>query len=200
MSGMSADATERLWNRGLHALGAVATAAAASALAALLYFPLRAHESDLDSKLNGAWNLLQSADALAEQHAAAKQSLAKAEDRIRTIREQIPELAEEAKFLAQLSQLAEDSGFEVLDYRPGSSEAHDFCRQIRVHVRGRGEYESLCRFLAGLDRLPRLCRTAGFAIDSTRANADGYDVEMSLTIFYGVREDALDAAKGKSNG
>jgi Tfp pilus assembly protein PilO len=200
MSGHSADRTERVWNRSLNLLGAVAAMAAATGLAALLYFPLSAKETELDNKLAAAWQLLQNADALAEQHATAKLSLEKAEQRIRTIREQIPETAEEAKFLAQLGQLAEESDFEVIDYRPGSPDPHDFCRQIRVHVRGRAEYESLCRFLAGLDRLPRLCRTIGFAVDTTKADADGYDVEMTLTIFFGVREDALDAAKGARNG
>jgi Tfp pilus assembly protein PilO len=200
MSGVMTDKTERAWSRSLHGLGFAGTLAAAAGLAAILYFPLQMREAALDAKLSGAWQLLHDSDAISAQHAEAKSSLAKAEERIRTIREQIPETAEEARFLSQLSGLAEGLKFQVLDYRPGSPEPHDFCRQIRVQLRGRGDYESLCRFIAGLDQLPRLCRATGLAIDSTRAGADGYDVEMTLTIFFGVRQDALDAAKGDRHG
>lgn len=205
MPDLLTEPSERLWSRGLHAAGLAVAIVATTALAVVLYLPLKSREADLETQLSGAWQLLGDSERISSEHADALTALERTEVRIRTLREQIPETAQEALFLAQISHLAEKSGFEIVDYRPGSAEPHEFCQQIRVQVRGRGQYESVCRFAAGLDQLPRLCRTTSFTVNVGGADAAApaeklCDVELSLTIFFAVRQDALDAAKEKRNG
>src|SRR5438046_615286 len=115
---MNADKTERRWGLGLHALGFLASLAAVFALAALVYFPLRAREEAVERQLAEAWKLLNGSREISVAHEDAAAALKEAEQRIRRVHEQIPQGAEEATFMSQLGRLAAETEFEVLDCRP----------------------------------------------------------------------------------
>lgn len=196
---MPSDSVERRWGLALHVLGCVAAVTVVVAVAAPLFLPLQARASALNAATDDAWKLLNESEKTSAAHRDAKGELEAAESRIRRVQQQIPDAAEEGDFKKQFASLATACEFELEDYRPGASEPHRFCQQIRIHVRGRGSYEATVRLLAGLDSLPRLCR----ATDVTIVAADEPDefvVEMALMIFYASRPESIGSLSEKNRG
>lgn len=196
---MHADSAERRWGLALHVLGCLAALTVLTAVAAPLFLPLQARASALNAATDDAWKLLNESEKITAAHRDAKGELDAAESRIRRVQQQIPDAAEEGDFKKQFATLAGECGFELDDYRPGASEPHRFCQQIRIHVRGRGSYEATVRLLAGLDALPRLCRATDVTIVAAE-EPDAFAVEMTLTIFYASRPESISVLSEKNHG
>ncbi|MCC7422590.1 MAG: type 4a pilus biogenesis protein PilO [Planctomycetaceae bacterium] len=196
---MPTDSVERRWGLALHILGCIAALTVVVAVAAPLFLPLQARASALHAATEDAWKLLSESEKISDAHRDAKRELEAAETRIRRVQQQIPERAEEGDFKTQFAGLAAECEFELEDYRPGASEPHRFCQQIRIHVRGRGSYEATVRLLAGLDALPRLCRATDVTIVAAD-EPDDFVVEMALTIFYASRPESIGVLSERKNG
>lgn len=196
---MTIDSTERRWGLALHVAGCLAALGVVSALAAPIYLPLRARAAALDDSSADAWQLLNESERIASAHDEAKRALEAAESRIRRVQQLIPDGAEEGDFKKQFAGLAEESGFELDDYRPGSSEPQRFCQQIRIHVRGSGSYEATCRLLAGLDDLPRLCRATDVTV-TAGTEPDDFRVELTLIIYYASRPESISVLSERNHG
>lgn len=97
----------------------------------------------------------------------------------------IPETAQESEFLAQLSQLAKDTGLTILEFRPGKITDRTTHRELEISLSAHGGYHSLCELLAGLEKLPRLCRVTSLTIDrDSTTTVEQYPVRMSVVVYF----------------
>jgi Tfp pilus assembly protein PilO len=106
------------------------------------------------------------------------------ERRRREVLERIPETADEGQFLAQLTELAGRCELKLENYRPGTAEQKPTYSQIDVVLDAAGTYEQLCRFVAGLESLPRFCRLAGLTVDQAESESDLLKITFTLRIFF----------------
>jgi len=106
------------------------------------------------------------------------------EQRRREVLERIPETADEGQFLAQLTELAGRCELTVQNYRPGVAEKKPTYSQMDIALGADGTYEELCRFVAGLESLPRFCRLAGLSVDRQDADSNSLKITFTLRIFF----------------
>ncbi len=101
---------------------------------------------------------------------------------IDTVRKRIAEQSGEEHFLGRLSELAEREQLKIREHSITSPRPFAGRWQMQLTVCGSGRYESICRFLDGIPRLPRLCRVDRLVV--TTAPDGMYPVELTLAIFF----------------
>jgi Tfp pilus assembly protein PilO len=106
------------------------------------------------------------------------------EDRRRGIFERIPESAQEASFLGQITELASRVGFSIRDYRPGTADRKGPYGQLEVTILADGSYEELCRFIHGIDGLPRFCRLISVTAQAPEDSATRLRIDLKVRIFF----------------
>lgn len=141
--------------------------------------------------------LLGEADHLRAQHAEVTKSLAEAHRREEELLARVPDEAGEAEFLGQVSRLAKDVGMGLSDYHPGPVQPRGDCSTMEVALTCQGNYDSLCRFLDGLGRLPRLVHLGRLEIHAPEGDARRTAL-AKLVIYFGVKlRDASVARSGE---
>ncbi|HUG89647.1 MAG TPA: type 4a pilus biogenesis protein PilO [Planctomycetaceae bacterium] len=180
----------------LHAAGL----AVAAALFAAVYIPaigaLHSQQAGIAAQTDAATQLLDSAEALRREHADLVARQAEVQTRTGQLLSRIPETPQESEFLAHIARLAHQSPLAVRNFRPVATTDYDHYSEIEVHLTAVASYEGLCRFLAGLESLPRLCTVKRFSIVSepaaqvvvtpaaSGALAATWPVEITLTIYF----------------
>lgn len=96
----------------------------------------------------------------------------------------IPETAQKTEFLAQLSQLAATTELKIHEFRPGDEVDRKSHRELSIHVTGEASYSSLCRFLAGLEKVERLTELTALQVNGGYGETDTYPVSMTVNIFF----------------
>ena len=97
----------------------------------------------------------------------------------------IPETAQKAEFLSQLSQLATTTGLKIHEFRPGDEVDRKTHRELSIHVTGEASDASLCQFLAGLEKVERLTQLTALQVNgSYGGDSDTYPVSMTVNIFF----------------
>ena len=99
----------------------------------------------------------------------------------------VPTAPRESEFLGQISELVQGTSLKFDEFRPGATTEAGQYRQLEVRMSGFGTYKDICRFLAGLEELPRLCRVSRLDIESPDEPygvENRYPVSMTLVIFY----------------
>jgi Tfp pilus assembly protein PilO len=117
-------------------------------------------------------------------------------NRRREIFERIPDSPREASFLGQISELAARVGFSIRDYRPGSIDNSTTYGQMDVSIVADGSYGELCRFMDGLERLPRYCRLIAVTAQAQDDGAARLRIDLKMRIFF----DGAKEAVHKNNG
>lgn len=102
-----------------------------------------------------------------------------------TMRQRIPEQPQEAEFLKQVSQVADEHGVKIIKYDRGSLQRKGTHCEFDVRLSCEGNYPAICAFL---DRLARLSRvTTVQSLTLTSSQADTYPFELSLLLYYGTQ-------------
>ena len=180
----SADPNRKLrvlsWS--LHGLGALIACAIGLAAEMVGYRPLDAEVAGCARQTAELQGAIRDGERLRAEHARLRRDLASAREQSADLIERIPDQPQEADFLAQLSQLADDSGLKIQDYRPGVITPRSSYATMKVDVICAGDYESICTFLDGLAELPRHCTVVRFEIDSA-SQGELYSVELSQELY-----------------
>ena len=172
----------RLVSWSLHGLGALIACAIGLAAELVGYRPLDVEVAACARQTAGLQEVIQDGGRLRAEHARLRQELALAREQSADLIKRIPDQPEEADFLAQLSQLADESGLKIRDYRPGVITPRSSYATMKVDLSCAGNYESICTFLEGLAELPRHCTVVRFEIDSS-SQVELYSVEISLELY-----------------
>lgn len=98
----------------------------------------------------------------------------------------VPERPSESEFLAQLSDLANQTGVQLLQFEPRSSVKRDSYSEISIRCSAQAPYAALCRFLCGLQDLPRLADVTRLIIRQSQPSEDRtlLNMELEISIFH----------------
>ena len=168
---------------GLH--GAGCAVAGALVLAGSFLYAFQVHEQDrVQREYLRAENCLKNADATQRTYQALRQRQQREQARIEQLLRRVPVGPAESEFLALLADLSKQCDFSVRSFRPGGISSSGTFSQMEISLACDGTYESLCRFLDGLESLPRLCRVAGVSISAASEAGDRCTVELQLQLLF----------------
>ena len=166
----------------LHAGGLLLTAA----IFAIAFFAYQSFDRDCDRlarQILATSRFLNTDDEIRFNHRDLNQRLSVMEGRLTDLMTRIPAARNESDFLAQLAELARQHKLKIQNYRPGVVFEKEKHREMEIRLTAEGSYQSCCRFLAGLESLPRLCRITHLNI-SVPDDAEIYPIEMTLRIYF----------------
>ena len=141
---------------------------------------------------------LAASDSIHAEHASLTRRLAAARQQESSLQARIPDDPSEENFLALASELATQTGLTIKDYRPGMSTQTASCSAMEVELIGEGDYASICRFLDGVSKLPRLSSITGLHIDATKSGS-AYLVEISVLLYFGATVEPEKPSRGAPN-
>lgn len=168
----------------IHTVGFLVTLTCCSTALLLWEHSLADEQLLLTRRMGRASQLLANAvetRAVAESH---RIELAQRELQWSELIARIPDAPQESEFLAQLSGLARETGMEIREYHPESTFATDTHVELEIALRADGSYGSLCRFLDGVEALPRLCRVTQLDVSTSDEPSESYPVNMKLRLFF----------------
>jgi Tfp pilus assembly protein PilO len=167
----------------MHLGGVAVIGASAAAGLVLLLHPLHASVRELSEHQQMLEGTIEQSEAVRKTSIELQQRLADAETKLSELRKRIPDLPHEADFLGQMTRLAESTGIQLADYRPGSVREHPRYHEMDVKLTATGEYESICRLLQRLGELPRLCRVSRMVISAPEKGRI-CSIELTIVIFF----------------
>ena len=141
----------------LHAGGLLLTAAI-FAIALIAYQSLDRDRDRLARQVSATSRFLDTDDEIQFDHRDLNQRLSVMEGRLADLMNRIPVARNESDFLAQLAELARQYELKIQNYRPGVVFEKEKHSEMEIRLSAEGSYQSCCRFLEGLESLPRLCR------------------------------------------
>jgi Tfp pilus assembly protein PilO len=141
---------------------------------------------------------LAASDSIHAEYASLSRRLADAREQESALQTRIPDDPSEEGFLALASELATQTGLTIKDYRPGESTEMASCSAMDVELIAEGGYASICRFLDGVAKLPRLSSIRGLHIDATKSGT-AYVVKISVLLYYGAVAKPEKSSRGASN-
>lgn len=147
--------------------------------------PLQAQQRLGEQRMHQLTTRLATADRTRAEQASLLKQLSSARQREASLLARVPDDPSEEEFLAIASSVANETGLTIKDYRPGKTTIGPCCSSLEVQLIGEGSYESVCRFLDGVARLPRHSSVAGLHIDAT-GNRDNYLVEIAILLYFGA--------------
>lgn len=189
----------KLLDLALHGAGLVIVLSFVGVAWSLVYQPLEAARADAKARCSEINELLQSADRLRAEQSRLKNSLTDALEQERQLLARVPDEAHEADFLRQISRLAKEVGMELRDYRPGQTQPHTTCSAMEVALTCVGHYQSMCRFLDGVGRLPRLVNLSHIEINNSVSD-DLYTAALKLVIYFGATPKAATPERKTPHG
>lgn len=184
MNGSETRCRESDMNRNLNLLGCGLTFAVLAGAYMLALRPLRAESAESESRVAETVSFLNSSDTITSETRRLTLRLSELGQEMERILAGVPESSRESEFLGQLAELLRDSSLTLEEFRPGTVRESGQYRQLEVEVTGEGTYRDLCRFLDGLEKLPRLCRILRMEISSDDQSEARYPIRMTLVIFF----------------
>lgn len=172
----------RVLSRSLHGLGALIACTIGLAAVFVVYRPIDAQIAACAEQTDRMQGVLREEERLRAEHSRLSTDLASAREQSADVTKRIPDQPREADFLAQLSQLADDSRLKVQDYRPGVVTPRSSYATMRVDLICEGDYDGICRFLDGLAELPRHSTIIRLQIDSA-PRKERYSAALSLELY-----------------
>jgi len=171
-----------------HAAGLGGTVLIASAAFALVFLPLERHRTGLDRTARACRAFLARSDAIRAEHENLKRQQAATTAKMADLLKRLPEGPQEAEFLSELALLAGETEFVIHEYRPGKVRELERHCELEVQLQAEGTYESICRFVQGLERMERFCRLSDFGIAVRPESPMHNTVQLTVQIFFAARK------------
>jgi Tfp pilus assembly protein PilO len=166
----------------LNGLGALAAVAIVLIVQFVVYRPLDAQLAACTRRTEQLEGLLAREEPFRQEHARLSEELSAAREQATLLKDRIPEEPRETEFLAQVSQLAGESGVSIQDYRPGTVTSKGSYSTMRVDLTCEGGHEGICGVVDGLRELPRHSTVVRLEIDS-RQPKEHYGMNMCLGLY-----------------
>ena len=170
----------------LHGLGALVALGIVLAAVLGVYRPVHRQAEAYLWQTARLQKLLKSEDRVRVERGRLQDTLAAGREQAGKLQSRIPDEPQEADFLAQASQLAEQVGLTLRDYRRGQVTTHASYSAMRVELICEGDYGSLCRFMDELTELPRHSTVVHLRITGD-GEQNWYAAEMSLELYFAAK-------------
>jgi Tfp pilus assembly protein PilO len=172
----------------LHLSGASGLAVMFLVAWSFLIRPIDAQQRVTRARMARLESTLSEADEIQTEHASLLDRLSADQDQEAALQARIPDDAAEAEFLALASELALRTGLKIKHYRPGKPVEEESCSSLEVELICAGDYPSLCGFVDGISKLPRLSRIERLHIDAAKGTPD-YLIEISVLLYFAARSE-----------
>lgn len=187
MNGRNLSRRTLVFNRCADGLGIAVVILSAFLAWMLLIKPIDAAIDQNQSEQQKAEEDFARHDEIAEEAARLRIERTGFETRLKTLLDGIPESVQDSQFLGQVATLARESDLLLEQFRPGSIEKVGDYQQLEIELTASGTHTSICRFLDGLQRLPRMCRVPELHIDASR-ETEVFPVSLKVLIFFAPDE------------
>lgn len=167
-------------------------------IGALFYFvpykPLLDDKARLQKDWDGLQVRLRESQFLATQRDRLEQEIKRLEAQLARALVRLPEEKEIAALLTQVASLGQQSGLDLLSFRPRPPALKDFYAEVPIDLRVEGTYHSLGAFLDRVGRLERLVtitdlRVAPLARAADRRTVHTITAEFTATTYtFGGKE------------
>ena len=185
-----------------HVLGLAATLGAVAIAIELFYLPMEAESARLVVEGHDELAYLKTSEKINGNNRSLKQELSDLESQLARLHQKIPDSPQEADFLAQLAEAADNSHIELRDYRPAGISRNSRHSEQVIHVLANGTYTGLCQFLDRIEHLPRLCHVTTLNINAEHAAFEPFTINLTLRVFFAPDRplDSRNAAAEEENG
>ena len=147
---------------------------------------LQSQLGELERDIAQRMSMLENHDQLHSESQRLKGQIASVKQTLQSLHAKLPESPEESQFLSQLSECAMDTGMSLSDFRPGGITERPNSKDIDLRLRGTGSYASVCRWLDGLNKLPRIVRISHVAIAGPTMPGGDCLLDIQLSLVFGV--------------
>lgn len=161
-----------------------------------IFRPIESQLVSLRQQTAERQELVQKASAISQTNRTLTEQLAKTTLAAGQMEQRIPTAPRESDFLAQICQLADRVGMEVVDYQNGAIQTLENHREMEVKLNTRGEYEPLCKFLEQVDQVPRLCRLTNLDIAS-EPTGGSLSIVLTFRIYFSPPTESTLASQGQ---
>lgn len=188
----------------VHAIGCGVTASILAVGYFLFFASSENQEVVWQASIDADTQLVAKRDVIASAREMAECELFAMSQRLDQLTAMIPHTPDESRFLAELAELAGQTGLVIRNFRPGPAEDagspgseatantntqgdDSALQRIRVNLSGAGSYDGICRFLDGLQALPRLTHVSRLDV-VPQVGSELYPVELELSIFFAAKK------------
>ncbi len=180
----------------LHAAGFCLLVVGAGAYWIVVHQPTTDAIRRTEQRIAKVSQLFESTESLRKEYEQLTEVLGRERQRVMSVRQQVPDDANEAEFLRQLSNAATRGGVVIDDYSRGTMSEQSEFSQLDVHVQCTGTFESICRFLEGLEALPRVSEVIAMNLTSDGPGNE-YPLHVTIRLYFGVHRAPDPAANAK---
>jgi Tfp pilus assembly protein PilO len=193
------DAETRRFGRLLHYAGVLVMVICTTAGYSFLHAPAVRSIVDTSNQIDELMLSVQNAPIIREQHRLTSAKLDEVTSRIAKVQRSVPIMADEGKFLDQLSKLASAEKLAIKDFQPDKPEAKSGYAEMQVKLSGAGTFGSICAFVDHLNKLDRLSKIKDLTL-SSETDATEYPMTATLVIYFGLSGNDAEPAQGGRSG
>lgn len=153
------------------------------------YFLSHSGKTEEIAKLNGELSALQQEIAKNEKIAKRLPELEKEIEKLDTdllvAKTQLPEEKEIPSLLTNISNLAMQSGLDILTFKPAGESTKDFYAEVPVQIKINGSFHNTLEFFDRVSKMPRIVTISNVKIGSAKEEKGRtiVDMECSATTF-----------------
>lgn len=164
--------------------GCAAVLGVAAACYGFAYTPLQQESVKLTQNEEMLRRLQASEERVKARNRVLREQIDRLGPKQRMLAARLPTAPREEELLRQLSRLAIKSDIQLQDFQPqGQSESGDLTATIvKLHLRG--DYEKLCRFVAGIETLNRLTSIVDAKVRIVEPVIGMLDIQIRLLAYY----------------
>ena len=184
---------------GLRTAAVLSLVAIGAAVYYVVHVPSAKAEEAREARIEELAGVKEELPAAQTQLLQVEEELKRRQARAEQVRQRIPDDPCEAEFLKQLTQVADDAGLKIRDYRRGKLAVKDCYSQLQLDLSCTAGYSVLCTFFDRLTRLPRIFTVRQLTITS-RSDGTEYPVELSLLVYFRGQRESQEGVKAQKNG
>ncbi|MBC8868839.1 MAG: type 4a pilus biogenesis protein PilO [Planctomycetes bacterium] len=148
------------------------------------YLPMHRQRDSIEESILTDMDFLAAESEIETRHARLKECLTESENLLADLQARVPDEPNESEFLGQLAKLAEESGVELGEYQPGATHEEGKFGKLEIHFMATGTYDQICRFVHGLDDMPRFFRVSSLEVALEDPQSEVYPLDVELLVYF----------------
>ncbi|MBI3814645.1 MAG: type 4a pilus biogenesis protein PilO, partial [Nitrospinae bacterium] len=167
------------------------------------YFLSYSGKTEEIAKLNGELSALQQEIAKNEKVAkrlpVLEKEIEKLDVDLSVAKTQLPEEKEIPSLLTNISNLAMQSGLDILTFKPGGESPKDFYAEVPVQIKINGSFHNTLEFFDKVSKMPRIVTISNIKIGGVKEEKGRTvaDMECSATTFRYIEKTSVEKAPEK---
>ncbi|TWU29455.1 type 4a pilus biogenesis protein PilO [Bythopirellula polymerisocia] len=168
----------------LHVAGVLVVLVFVGAYFALVTRPLNTQLDQSTSRVAQLKEVLKRAPQVRSAYSQSKAELQALKASVEETLLRLPAELDENEFIEQVNSVALASGVKIVGHQSGLTERLESYSKAYVTFQCKGSFASICRFLHGIDHLPRLTEVSQLEIESDKY-LERYPIQVNFVLYFG---------------